>query len=293
MTAFAEDVRQKVFFYANRDAQYYDLTAELTQPCIHLIHDTMIDLVEYSLTQRGAMPRERAIDVLDVGSGTGAEAFRLLDRSEQVHIVAVDFSAPMNQEFQRKFAERYPGADFASRVTLLEEDIFDDACSPERLLEHIPPDRRSKGFDAVLAGFLLHHYPADYKRDFYARLRKVLCRGGVLVHGDLFTFYSEALTTYAHDFGEHWIRRQFASPDSELVEKMRALGSEAARLCRDWLDHWNNTHIYSPSERPRAPSVVPADADAVSHVEMVEAAGFRESGYPFRLWEAGVLWALA
>lgn len=291
MTLFSDEDRKRIFFFTDEDAKYYDLVEELTQPCIGLIHDTMIDLVEYSLGSKRAEAREQQLVVLDPGSGTGAEAFRLLARFDNIHIVAIDFSPAMNQEFRRKFLKRYPRLDFPTKVTLLEEDVFGTTCAPDELIEHLPGLASRDGYDAAVAGFFLHHYSAEQKREFYQRMYESLRPGGVLIHGDLFGFQSRALTRYAHDFGERWIRKQLSNPDAHLREKQGELGAHADRLCREWVAHWNCTHVYHPAERPYPESAVDSGYPCADHESMIRAAGFREIACPFRLWEAGVIWA--
>ena len=96
MNSISDNDKKRVFFYADEDAKYYDIVEALTQPYIDLIHDTMVDLVEYSLTWLRQKPSDRPLYLLDVASGTGAEAFRLLERFDDLRIIAVDFSPPMN-----------------------------------------------------------------------------------------------------------------------------------------------------------------------------------------------------
>ncbi len=287
MTVFSKEDKKRVFFYADKDAKYYDIVEELTQPCIDLIHNTMIDLVEYSIQQKTNIGQAHPITVLVVGSGTGAEAFRLLDRFPSIHIVAVDFSPAMNSEFTRKFSQVYPDVPFSSKVTLIEEDFFEGTCEPRALCGHLTGIMCQDGFDVAVAGFFLHHYTAEKKRFFYQRIYQCLNKEGALIHGDLFSFQSRSLSKYAHQFGERWIRKQLTNPDPPLVEKHNQLGIDAARLCQEWVHHWNHSHIYHPAERPYAA----VTTTYCSHEEMVLEIGYKEFGFPFRLWEAGILWA--
>jgi len=294
MSNFSDQDKKKIFFYANKDVEHYDIVEKLTQPCIDLIHDTMVDLIEYSLIWRQQQELKRSLYILDIGSGTGAEALRLLNRFNNIHIVAIDFSPEMNKEFQRKFVEKFPNKDFDAKVTLLEEDFFSNNCAPERLFQHLPNHLVPRAFDAVIAGFFLHHYPTKKKSEFYHLIYNILCPHGVLVHGDLFNFQSAALSYYAHDFGECWIRKQLTNPDENLRSNYETLGSNANRLRKEWIDHWNNTHLYNPlnitlinnlDQRNQLKRVEP------SHLELIRDAGFSQSDCPFRLWEAGIIWA--
>ncbi len=290
MSRISDHEKKKVFFYADEDAKYYDLAEELTQPCMDLIHDTMVDLVEYSLTWKSEQDLRRPFYVLNVASGTGAEAFRLLERFDDIHVFAADFNPPMNKEFRRKFNERYPECDFASCVTLIEDDFFGEACAPDELISLLPEDLDPQAFDAVIAGFFLHHYPVEVKREFYRRAHAVLRPGGVLVLGEAISFESQRLSEFAHNFGYRWIEKQFSEPDQHLRSKYDALGSDAERLRQKWIDHWQNTHIYAPDVTVMGDQPTGGRETKPSHASMALEAGFQKIGFPFRLWEAAILW---
>lgn len=278
--------REDVFFYATRDVKYYDLLEELAQPYIDLIHDTMVDLMAYSLRDacgdRYADPR-----VLIIGSGTGAELFRVLDRFPRAQLVAIDFSPQMNAELRRKFTERRPRQDFDRRINLIEADFFSDRCQSEKLLRDLP-SRYSGLFDVVIAGFFLHHYNESTKALFYRRAAALLRAPGFLVHGDLFNFQSDLLSAFAHDFGERWIRKQMSDPDPTLRAKFDAVGSEIHRLREEWITHWNATHQYAPIESAERRT---GSAPDLGQAAIALREGFSDIGCPFRLWEAAILWA--
>lgn len=293
MRSFSDGDKENVFFYANQDARYYDQLEEFTQPHIDLIHDTMVELIVYSLTGHDTTESDRPFHILNVASGTGAETFRLLRQFKDVSIVAVDFSPPMNRELRRKFAERYPDQEFASRVTLIENDIFGDACSPEALISMLPNEVESCGFDAVVGGLFLHHYPVEKIREFYRRAHAVLKPGGVLVLCEAISFESQSLSHFAHDYGEQWMRKQFTDPDENLRNTRDSLGKDAERLCTQWIRHWNTEHVYIPDVTIHCSPLQDHHESTATHAALAVEAGFQEVGFPFRLWEAAVLWAKA
>jgi len=280
----------RTFFFAEAGAQYYDVIEELIQPFMGLIHDTMASLVEYALGDAGKKPPGGNVTVLDVGSGSGAEALRVLARFPEAQIVSVDFSESMNAEFKKKLDSAFPGAIESGQVKLLESDFFSPACEPQTLCGHL--GNPETGYDAVLCGFMLHHYPYDAKREAYQRMHDVLRDGGTLVHGDLFSFGSERLARWAHAFGEQWIQGSFSAVSDDVRSAMAGVGHRPEDVLAQWIDHWNNTHVLDalenilPNVRPETSQSSPLSCRAA-----LSAAGFRESGCPFRLWDAGVLWA--
>jgi SAM-dependent methyltransferase len=286
VSLISDQDKKNVFFYADEDAKYYDLLEKLN-PYIDLIHDTMVDLVEYSLTWKNEKALGRPFHILDVASGTGAEAFRLLKRFSDIHIVAVDFSPPMNREFRRKFNEQYPDCDFASCVTLIEDDFFSEACAPENLISLLPGDLEPRAFDVVIAGLFLNHYPIETQQEFYRRAHAALRPGGTLVLCEDIAFESQRLSEFAHDFGDRWIRKQFRDPDEYLRNKYNI---DTARLRQQWIDHWQNAHIYAPDVTFTDGRQSDSGETNLSHASMALEAGFQKIGFPFRLWEAAILW---
>ncbi|MBN2415423.1 class I SAM-dependent methyltransferase [bacterium] len=289
MNKISETDRENIFFYANEDAKYYDIAEELTQPHMDLIHDTMVDLIEYSLTWKKEKPN-RPFYILDVASGTGAEAFRLLERfGDDVHIVAVDFSPPMNNEFKNKFKAKYPDEKFESKITLIEEDFFSEKCSVDELLKLIPEAQHLVKFDAVIAGFFLHHYPTKIKQLFFDQTYNLLRKNGVLVLCEAMSFQSNELSEYAHDFGEKWMKKQFSKPDEYLKKNVKALGDQANFMKKKWLKHWNYFHIYSPDNIYK--NYNNDNKKLMSYLDFASVADYKYIGIPFRMWEAGILWA--
>lgn len=290
MRTISDEIRKKIFFYAYEDAKYYDIIEELTQPHIDLIHDTMVDLMEYSLTWNSDKNRDRTYYLLDVASGSGAEAFRLLKRFKNIHIVTVDFSPPMNSEFRRKFVALYRDCNINSKVTMIEEDFFSESLSPEKLISLLPEDLNPRVFDGVIAGFFLHHYPTEIKKEFFKKTFSVLRPSGALILCEAINFMSKDLTEFSHDFGEKWIIKQFTNSDEHLRSNINKLGKNATRLKQSWIDHWNNTHIYLPDTKFDRIQTLGCKK-IPSYATIAMNAGYQDIGFPFRFWEVGVLWA--
>ncbi len=99
--------------------------------------------------------------VLELGTGTGETALRVLAVHPGARWVGIDASAAM----LRRAAERLPNADL--RVGRLEDDL--------------PAER----FDLVVSALVVHHLDAAAKRDLFARVARVLAPGGRFVLGDL------------------------------------------------------------------------------------------------------------
>jgi len=102
-----------------------------------------------------------ARSVLELGTGTGETALRVLARHPGTSWVGVDASEPM----LRRARERLPAADL--RLSRLEDEL--------------PPGP----FDLVVSTLAVHHLDAAHKRDLFRRVAQVLGRGGRFVLADV------------------------------------------------------------------------------------------------------------
>jgi tRNA (cmo5U34)-methyltransferase len=104
-----------------------------------------------------------AARVLELGTGTGETARRLLQRHPEARLVGVDESASMLAAARSALP--------ADRVTLhvgaIEEPLPDGP------------------FDLVASALCVHHLEGSLKRDLFARVRAVLAPGGRFVLGDV------------------------------------------------------------------------------------------------------------
>jgi tRNA (cmo5U34)-methyltransferase len=101
--------------------------------------------------------------VLELGTGTGETARRLLERHPAAQLVGVDESASMLA---------------AARTALPEDRVSLQVGAIEDPLPAGP-------FDLVASALCVHHLEGTLKRDLFARVRSVLAPGGRFVLGDV------------------------------------------------------------------------------------------------------------
>jgi tRNA threonylcarbamoyl adenosine modification protein (Sua5/YciO/YrdC/YwlC family) len=101
--------------------------------------------------------------LLELGTGTGETARRLLDRHPDAFLVGVDESASMLAAAR----EALPGNRVSLQVGAIEQPL------PEG------------PFDVVASALCVHHLEGTLKRDLFARVRSVLAPGGRFVLGDV------------------------------------------------------------------------------------------------------------
>ncbi len=114
--------------------------------------------------------------VLDLGTGTGELARRLLDAGHAV--TAADSSPPMLE----KAREKVPQA------TLVEADLLAD----------VWPDAIDGPFDAITSAYVLHEFTLPHKIDILKRCADRLAPGGRIVIGDV-AFPTRAALDAAHE----------------------------------------------------------------------------------------------
>jgi len=101
--------------------------------------------------------------ILELGTGTGETAARLLERHPRARLVGIDESPAM----LARAARRLP----PERVRL----------QTRRLQDPLPQGR----FDLVASALSVHHLDADEKRSLFARVREALAPSGRFVLGDV------------------------------------------------------------------------------------------------------------
>lgn len=292
-TRLSETDRRRAFFYAEAESDVYDAAADLSTPLYSLMQATLLDLVEEHSRIRHREGNGRlGIEVLDIGSGSGAEGLGVLDRIPESHLVAFDLCAPMHDVFKAKVAARADGGALLSRCDFVIGDVVDVSGRPEALVAPLRRRGRER-YDVVISTLAIHHLTSVEKREAYGRIAAVLEDGGLFVNADLFSFQSPVLTEQAHRFLIDWIDRQFTNPDPHLRAAAEALGERREALRAAWIEHCENFNLPEPvesaSESTRPPEQSPGTMGQAS--ALLEA-GFREVGCPFRYYQVGILWAL-
>jgi tRNA (cmo5U34)-methyltransferase len=133
----------------------------------HFHPDEYLDLMRSELPDYFRLQDEAAAlctgagALLELGTGTGETALRVLERCPGASLVGVDASADMLAVAR----ERLPGADL--RVARLEDPL--------------PPGP----FDLVFSVLAIHHLDGPGKADLFARVAAVLAPGGRFVVGDV------------------------------------------------------------------------------------------------------------
>ncbi|HEX6140853.1 MAG TPA: class I SAM-dependent methyltransferase [Candidatus Limnocylindria bacterium] len=144
-------------------ASRYDAEIRAQVPRYDEIHETVVSLLSIRPPHR----------VLDLGTGTGVTALRVLEALPEARVVGLDLSTEMlGRARQRLRAHR-------RRVELRAANI----AAPE--IDGL--------FDAIVSVLAIHHLWADEKRHLFSRLWEHLSPGGILIVADAFRHASDRL----------------------------------------------------------------------------------------------------
>jgi SAM-dependent methyltransferase len=113
-------------------------------------------------------PRDAEITILDLGTGTGFLAARLLQVFPHARFIAVDGAAAMMQQAQARLGAK-------SKQLIWKIGSFQQLANDNDLPE----------LDAVVSSFALHHLAAEEKRRLYHALRAKLRDNAWFVNADI------------------------------------------------------------------------------------------------------------
>jgi L-threonylcarbamoyladenylate synthase len=145
--------------------------------------------------------------VLELGTGTGETAARLLDRHPDADLAGIDESTGMLEVAR----SRLPADRVSLRVARLQDRLPDGP------------------FDLVASALCVHHLLADEKRDLFERIHAVLAPGGRFVLADVVLSSDPGHATLTLTPG-------YDNP-STLAEQLRWLAESGFDARATWVDH--------------------------------------------------------
>ena len=145
--------------------------------------------------------------VLDLGTGTGETAARLLERHPDAELVGIDESTGMLEVAR----SRLPADRVSLRVARLQDRLPDGP------------------FELVASALCVHHLLADEKRDLFDRIHAVLAPGGRFVLADVVVASDPGHATTTLTPG-------YDNP-STLAEQLRWLAESGFDARATWVDH--------------------------------------------------------
>lgn len=215
--------RKEDFFYVGERS--YDPLAEKALP----FYTQGQDLVAECL---GFAPAAR-VTVVDLGTGTGVTAERVLKRYRRARVIGVDLFDEMLEGARSRL-----GA-YSRRVELVRSDNA-------RYLDSL-----ARPVDGVVSALCIHHQDEVGKKGLFKRIHRSLVRGGRFVLFDWTSFEDRVVGNWAHravlrnlaekvpdrafqrKWRHHWERVNTPSPADAMVRWLKDLGFRAETAYRD------------------------------------------------------------
>ena len=205
--------------------------------------------------------------VLDIGSGPGSLAVRLLARLPRATVIAID-ADPVSLTLGRAAYQDVPGLRFAD-LDLRVPGWY----------ARLGQNQGTRAPDAAVSTTALHWLPEPELRALYAELAAVLRPGGLLLDGDHSTLDAKESPTLARldlALRQREDQRRFPGGHSESWDAWW----EAAAADPALADHVEERR----RRRVDAGHHGTSSAQLATHVEALQAAGFAEVG---TLWQRG------
>ena len=137
-------------------AQIYDQTRRQYIPCFDDFYGTAIDLIPY--------PRDAAVEILDLGAGTGLLAALVAEAFPNAQITLLDISGEMLAKAKERFASQ------AQRIHYQLLDYI-----------HAPIPGR---YDVIVSALSLHHTEPANLRITFDKIYTALRSGGFFINAD-------------------------------------------------------------------------------------------------------------
>lgn len=186
----------------NATIDYYDGWMRTALPGFDALFGTAVELVPY--------PRNAAIEVLDLGAGSGLFSKHVLDAFPNARFTLLDLADRLLEVARLRFA----GNDdqFEYRVgdyrRLGESDGADAA-----------PIEADRSFDLVISSLSIHHLEHDEKRALFRRVWELLRPGGAFINIDQVRAETEPLRQL---YWTHWLEqvRRNGAPEDQIAQSI-------------------------------------------------------------------------
>lgn len=161
MRQFSHEPRSITAYDALEDVMAYDAKMDIMHPNRHKMAEIICALLPFH--------RDSAPVILDLGTGTGFLAARVLAAFPQAKIIAIDGAAAMMKQAHARLGEKAQSLNW--KICTFQEL----AAASQNLLE----------LNAVISAFALHHLDSGQKLALLRALHQRLRTGGWLINADI------------------------------------------------------------------------------------------------------------
>ena len=178
----------------DKAAQTYDRARRQLVPCFDDFYGTVLDLIPYE--------RESAIQILDLGGGTGLLAALVAQAFPQGDFTLVDVSEAMLEQARQRFRAEPARFRFCA-LDFTEEPLWGE-------------------YDAVVSALSIHHVSDGAKQLVFKRVYEVLREGGVFINADQVLGPTPEIDKRYHEAWLRQVRERGAAEDdiAAAIERM-------------------------------------------------------------------------
>ncbi len=255
------------FFYAKESAHNYDSQVEMTSEHYVLAHQTLSKLIELNFSGPGVC------NLTDLGSGTGAVFFHLINKYEQINMKAFDISSEMLGIFKQKIEEAGLESSNTKKVSYVLGDVRNTP-----LLRKTLSRVGQLGVTSVTSAFMLHHFHPVVKMQIYKAIADNLNKGEKFFLLDLFDYHDSEFSKFALDVELDWIRKNFNGVASANTQEKESILAERDK----WLNHLISENQLVPIGWQKGQS-------SISEEELLTNAGFSKVNCCFKYFQTAIL----
>ena len=176
----------------DKDAQNYDNRIRSHIKGYDEMHDTIVNILPFS--------RQKSINILDLGIGTGSLDLKLLEKYQRAKLLGLDLSEEMLKISQHRLRK------YKNRIRLKRVDFDSESLKGK--------------YDIIIACLAIHHLTDMRKKLLYKKLGGQLKKGGYIIIADMvkspFILYQDKYM----DFWKQNLRNN--GYDEEYIEKCYA-----------------------------------------------------------------------
>ncbi|MFH1240059.1 MAG: class I SAM-dependent methyltransferase [Candidatus Diapherotrites archaeon] len=155
--------KQKVWNHFEKTITDYDTCDNFVVPRNEEVHQKILEALPYH-------PKNE-LKIMDLGSGTGKLALKVLSKFEKSQITGIDFSKKMISKAKAKLS--YFGDRFEAKEADFNEIEF------------------GTGFDAVVSSIAIHNNTDDNKKTLFKKIYNSLNMHGSFINGDFIKYADE------------------------------------------------------------------------------------------------------
>jgi tRNA (cmo5U34)-methyltransferase len=192
----------RIFDHFTKTVNDYDTVADKVVMKNDELHSVLINAIDLAKNKR--------IEVLDLGSGTGHGMKLILKKYSRASVTGIDFSSKMINKSKRKLKK------YLSRIEFLEED-FDKIIFPKK-------------YDVIVSAVTIHNSSHDNKKRLFKKIFTSLKKGGLFINGDFIKAENNLIDKHYRTIYRNYIEKNLSGEELKVWLKHAFVDDQPMRL---------------------------------------------------------------